>query len=135
MRARSSIGLSILRTVVGLVALLALAAGSALTAANVIEETAADENRTPIEAGGLAPDECAGMTLTNTVTGSGVIAGSIENDLIVGSAQADTIEALAGDDCIQAEGDADVIEGGPGVDVCIGGAGVDTFLGCETEIQ
>ena len=135
MRRRSKIRLTPVRAAVGLTALLVFAAGGAFTAANIVEAPAADETKTPVDAGVFAPAECGALTLTNTITGSVAIAGTAENDLIVGSDQTDTIEALGGDDCIQANGGGDVIEGGLGTDVCLGGPGTDTFLGCETEIQ
>lgn len=107
----------------------------ALSASNSVPVTHAEDRTEPISPDVLKPDACAGITLTNKLSGSGVVAGTLANDWIIASNSIDTITGLAGDDCIEARGEADVIDGGPGTDVCLGGGGVDTFVGCETEIQ
>lgn len=116
-------------------AIILLSIGGALTAANVVEQTAADEKKEPINRSQLAPAACSGLTLNTTISGTVAVVGTIDNDWLIGSEAVDTMDGLAGDDCIEGKGEADVIDGGLGNDVCIGGAGVDTFVGCETEIQ
>ena len=80
------------------------------------------------------PTQCAGLTLTNLITGTGTITGTAGNDLIVGSAAADTIDGLGGNDCILGGGGDDIITGGAGTaDICLGGPDNDTFITCEAE--
>jgi Ca2+-binding RTX toxin-like protein len=122
-------------------AVVALAAGTALTAANTVPQTNADESASAVGPNDLKPSECAGITVNALVIGSGLIAGSGGNDLIIGGAGLDTITGLGGTDCVVAGGGNDVIDGGLGTDVCIGGPGTDTFVTliviptCETAIQ
>jgi Ca2+-binding RTX toxin-like protein len=121
--------------------LVVLAAGTALTAANTVPQTKADESASAVGPNDLKPSACAGITVSTLVIGSGPIAGSGANELIIGGAGPDTITGLGGTDCIVAGGGADVIDGGLGTDVCIGGPGTDTFVTlvvvptCETAIQ
>ncbi len=114
--------------------LLVIAAGvtTAITAANTVPESGADVNDLAITANALKPAQCAGLTLTNLVTGSGNINGTAGNDLILGSNGADVIDGLGGDDCIVGGGGDDTIDGGADTDVCIGGAGTNGFANCET---
>lgn len=120
---------------------LVLVLGAAFTAANVVPPSGADDTTVPVDKSQLAPSECDGIAITNTITGSGIITGTDGNDWIIGSDGIDTIDGLGGNDCIEAKGGDDVIDGGvnldltPGADVCLGGAGTDTFASCETEIQ
>ena len=79
------------------------------------------------------PSECAGLTLTNLVSGTGTITGTAGNDLILGSTSADTIDGLGGNDCILGGGGDDTITGGADGDICLGGPGNDSFLTCEGE--
>lgn len=81
------------------------------------------------------PTECASMTLTNLVTGTGTFSGTSAADLVLAGAGVDSPSGAQGSDCILGGGSNDVINGGGGTDVCIGGPGVDTFSGCETQIQ
>ncbi len=109
----------------------------------------ADANATPgssagtynqlITADDLKPPECAGITLTNVLAGSGVIIGiGNRNELIVGSAGVDDIRGMLGDDCLLGGAGDDSLDGGgrpPGNDVCIGGGDAgDVFIDCETVI-
>ena len=129
-------GLSAARIGLTLFAALVLVAGAAFTAANVVPETNVDDqNIAQLPEVPTPPGECSGITTTSTVSGTGVIAGSVGNDWLIGSEAIDTMDGLAGDDCIEGRGEADIISGGLGNDVCIGGPGVDTFVGCETQIQ
>jgi Ca2+-binding RTX toxin-like protein len=107
-----------------------------LTSANTVPSTKVDVLGRAITANTLKPTECAGITLTNLVTGSGTINGTTAADLILGSAAVDTISGGTGTDCILGGGSNDSINGGAGADVCIGGPGpADTFTNCETQYQ
>jgi hypothetical protein len=108
---------------VGASAALALAAGLALPLISVHESTAAQG----IE--DIKPAECAALTLTNLVVGSGVITGTAGDDLIFGSGGADTITGGAGRDCIVGGGGDDTIDGESGDDVLLGGPGADVCTG------
>ncbi len=78
----------------------------------------------------LKPVECAGITLTSVIAGSGVFNGvGNTNELIVGSATADTVNGLLGDDCIVLGGGADSANGAAGADIILGQAGNDTLNG------
>lgn len=123
------------RVVLVLVAAIVFLVGAAFTAANLVPATRADDQSQPVDQNQLAPAECDSVQIANTVSGTGIIAGTIDNDWIIGSEAIDTIDGLAGDDCIEGKESDDVITGGLGTDVCIGGGGNDTFVGCETEIQ
>ncbi len=135
-RASSRSGLTALRVGLALLAVLILLVGAAFTAANIVPESNADDitlsDRPEVPS---PPSECSSITTTNTVSGTGVIAGTADNDWLIGSDAVDTMSGLLGDDCIQGKDGADVIEGGLGNDVCVGGSGLDTFVGCETEVQ
>ncbi len=87
----------------------------------------------PANADTFKPSVCAGLTLSNLITGSGTITGTAGNDLILGGPNADTIDGQGGDDCILGGGGDDTITGGADVDICIGGPGTDTFITCEAE--
>ena len=106
-----------------------------LTNANSVPSTKAADRSQAITANTLKPTECAGITLTSVVRGSGNINGTTGNDLILGSAGADTIDGKNGDDCILGGGGNDGLTGSAGTDVCIGGPGTDTFTNCETTYQ
>lgn len=123
---------------IGLVVLsvLILVVGAAFTAANILPATNVDDQTLPDRpVVPTPPSECSGITTTNTVSGTGVVAGTDQNDWLIGSEAIDTLSGFGGDDCIEGRDGADVIEGGLGNDVCIGGPGIDTFVGCETQIQ
>lgn len=66
-----------------------------------------------ITANDLKPPECAGLDLTNIVTGGGAVSGTPANDLILGSAGSDTLDSLGGNDCLV---------GGDGNDLLFGSA-------------
>ena len=106
-----------------------------LTNANTVPSTKAAVLTQAITANTLKPTECAALTLTNLVTGTGTINGTSQADLILGSSAVDTISGLNGTDCILGGGANDSINGGNGADVCIGGPGTDTFSSCETQYQ
>lgn len=124
--------------VMGLGLILAVG-GSAVTASTASINTPGSSAGTfiaPITVNDLKPAACSGITLTNLMTGSGVIIGiGNRNELILASAGVDTIDGKLGDDCILAGGGDDSISGGNGTDVCIGGGDAgDTFEKCETVI-
>lgn len=127
--------LTAVRIALAIPLVLILIVGAAFTAANDVPVSDAGNPVQPIDAADLAPSECSGITITNSMSGTGVVVGTLENDWIAGSNLVDTIDGVAGDDCIEGHDEADVIDGGPGNDVCIGGLGNDTFVGCETEVQ
>jgi hypothetical protein len=106
----------------------AFAAGISIPPVNI------DYQPSSVNPDDFKPSECAGITLTNLVTGTGTITGTTGNDLILGSAAADTIDGLGGDDCILSGGGDDSITGGDGTaDICIGGPDNDSFTTCEAE--
>ncbi len=122
----------------GLLAAVLLAlvgARSVLTATNTMPPTHAGLATRSIGPNDLKPAACAGITLTNLVTGSGIVTGTNGNDLILGSPGSDDLRGNNGNDCILGGGGNDALRGGAGTDVCIGGPGNDTFSGCETQIQ
>jgi len=119
----------------GLALLLIITTLTAIAATNTVPPTRADAQVIAFQINHLRPSACAGLTLSNLVTGSGILTGTEGNDLILASSVMDTIDGLGGDDCIVGGGAGDLITGGNGSDVCVGGDGVDVFLTCEGEIQ
>ena len=135
----------------GLIILIMVTLGVAIAASNSVPETGADIDTSGVYIEDLKPSDCAGLTLTNLVTGSGTIQGTNAADLILGSAGADIIRGGNGDDCIVGgggdddlrgmggndvllgQGGDDVLDGGPFTDVCDGGSGTDTAdKSCES---
>jgi Ca2+-binding RTX toxin-like protein len=119
----------------GLVALVIINVATAFAAANTVPDTNVTHRTMSVGINDLKPSTCVGWTLTNLISGSGIITGTEGNDLIIGSSSADTIDGLGGDDCILGGGGDDQITGGDGTDICIGGPGTDTFITCEGESQ
>jgi Ca2+-binding RTX toxin-like protein len=107
----------------------ALAAGNGVTPGRIGRVTQA------ITLNDVKPAACTTGTPVNLVTGSGVILGTNQRDLILGSPLTDTINGRAQNDCIVGGDMNDTITGAAGNDVCIGGPGVDVFASCETVIQ
>jgi Ca2+-binding RTX toxin-like protein len=107
------------------------------TQANSVPATKAADRSQAATANTIKPTpECAAITLTTKLQGSGNFNGTAAAELITGSAGVDTINGLGGDDCILGGGGNDSLTGGAGTDVCIGGPGTDTFAAnCETQIQ
>jgi len=117
---------------VGTVLLLMASVMSAVAAANTVAPSGLGEASHSIMPNDLKPPQCDALHLTNLITGSGNISGTLENDLILGSAGADTISGEGGNDCILGGGGNDTLIGGDGTDVCLGGAGTDTLdASCE----
>ncbi len=120
---------------VGLIALLLFSSVTAVAATNTIPTTRVDTAVSSVDINDLKPSACAGLFLTNLVTGAGTLTGSAGNDLILGSSGVDAIDGLGGDDCILGGGGDDQLTGGDGNDICLGGPGTDTFSTCEGESQ
>ena len=107
----------------------AFAAGISVPASNVGQRSIA------VTAEEIKPAACAGLFLTNIVSGSGTLMGTSANDLIIGGAGADSIDSGSGTDCILGGDGDDLITGGDGNDVCLGGLGIDVFITCEDAID
>ncbi|MCB9110646.1 MAG: hypothetical protein H6634_05310 [Anaerolineales bacterium] len=118
-----------------LAVLIVLSSMTAVAAMNTIPPTQVDIDMISFQISHLRPSACAGLSLSNLVTGSGVLTGTEGNDLILASSGADIIDGLGGSDCIVGGGGDDIITGGNDADICIGGDGNDTFIGCEGEVQ
>lgn len=126
--------------VLALVGVLSASLITALTATNSVPATRADHNLLSIGPNDLKPPDCAGITVTTLLTGSGTFSGTGASELVLGGSGADTITAGGGNDCILGGGGDDSIQGQLGTDVCIGGPGTDSFGlpvvgGCETQID
>lgn len=123
--------------VIAVMCLLAIAAiGVAITGGSVFSTTGAGRQQSPIGINDIKPPECAGITVTERVLGSGTLRGTAGNDLILGEDQADSLAGEAGDDCLAAGDGDDTLNGGRGFDVCVGGPGNDSFNNsCETQVQ
>jgi Ca2+-binding RTX toxin-like protein len=118
-----------------LAALIILSSMTAIAATNTIPSTQVEDSSITFQIAHLRPSACAGLSLTNLVTGSGALTGTESNDLILGSTGADVIDGLGGNDCILGGGGDDTINGGNDTDICIGGDGNDIFSECEGELQ
>jgi Ca2+-binding RTX toxin-like protein len=118
-----------------LVVLITLSSMTAIAATNTIPSTQVEDSSITFQIAHLRPSACAGLSLTNLVTGSGALTGTESNDLILGSTGADVIDGLGGNDCILGGGGDDTINGGNDTDICIGGDGNDIFSECEGELQ
>jgi Ca2+-binding RTX toxin-like protein len=102
---------------------------SAMATANTVPPSKASNTSFAITANTLKPTECAGITLTAKISGSGTISGTGAAELIVGGPGADTINAGGGTDCVLGGGGNDNLNGQGGDDVIIGGAGADNING------
>jgi Ca2+-binding RTX toxin-like protein len=118
-----------------LLLLVCASVGTALAGSSTVSGGHLSRTTRAITANALKPSACDPITLTATVTGSGIFAGTAASELILGSANADTITAGGGDDCILGGAGIDTVSGDAGTDVCIGGAGLDLFVTCETQIH
>ena len=119
----------------GLLALIVVSVATAFAAGITVSPSNVDEKSIPVHADDLKPPACAGLSLTQVISGSGILTGSSGNDLIIGSSGADTIDSLGGNDCILSGGGDDSLTGNDGNDVCIGGPGIEIFATCEVETQ
>ncbi len=102
---------------------------TALAATNTVPPSNAGSTTQPITVNNLKPPECAALTLTAIVTGSGTFSGTGASELILGSAGADTITGGGGGDCIVGGDGNDTLSGGNGTQVLLGGAGDDLLRG------
>ena len=126
------------RAITGGVMVLALVltiGSTAQTQANTVADTKAVDDTRTTGANDLKPTQCASVTLTAVVSGSGTVNGTAANELITGATGADSINGGGGNDCVLGGDGDDDINGGGGTDICIGGGGTDAFHNCETEIQ
>jgi Ca2+-binding RTX toxin-like protein len=112
-----------------LLASIALLAGTALTAANVVGVSRAGQTSHVPTAAERAPLECAGVGATTVVS----LEGTSADDLVLGTTGGDRLRGRAGDDCLVGGAGADTLTGNGGSDVCIGGAGADTYSSCEVQ--
>ncbi len=119
----------------GTLVLILFSVVTAIAATNTVPPTRLDHYSVSVGLNDISPVSCAGISLANLVTGSGVITGTSGNDLILASPAADAIDGLGGDDCILGGGGDDIITGGDGADICLGGPENDSFTTCEGEIQ
>ncbi len=133
------------------VGLLMVSVLTAIAASNTVPVTLLSDTSRAITANNLKPPQCAGITVTNLIVGTGAtVNGTSANDLILGNGSGQTINGRQGDDCIVGGGGNDTlngnqgndvilggpgddaINGGQGTDVCYGGPGTNTFQNCET---
>ena len=119
----------------GMFAVVVMTSMTAIAAANTVPPSQVDDQSVSYNVNHLKPSACSGIVLSNLVTGSSTLTGTIGNDLIIASSGADVIDGAGGNDCILGGGGADTITGGDGSDVCLGGADVDSFTTCESEVQ
>lgn len=119
----------------GLLALILVSITSVFAAGINVPSSNVGQQSISVAAEDLKPPACNALSLTNIVSGSGVLTGTSANDLILGSAAADTIDGLGGNDCILGGNGDDLLAGSDGMDICIGGSGTDTFTTCEDESQ
>jgi Ca2+-binding RTX toxin-like protein len=116
--------------------LVLLSSLSVLTAENVVGSTRAGTHEMAILVNELKPPECAALSLTARVTGSGSVTGTGAAELVVAGSGVDAVDGAGSDDCIVGGAGNDSLKGSGGNDVCIGGPGADTFdPDCETQIQ
>lgn len=111
------------------IALLALSSVVGSAAVTTVAGSRASLSQFAVTPNALKPPQCAGISLTNLVVGSGTFDGTNGNDLILGGPGPDTIRGLGGDDCIVGGGGNDNLQGGEGNDVILGGPGADTISG------
>lgn len=118
----------------GLLAVVGLV--SADTASNTIPPSRLGESVHQIGPNDLKPIACAGITVTNMITGTGsaILNGTNAANLILGVPGTTAINARQGNDCVVGNAAVLVINGGAGTDVCIGGAST-TFAQCETTLR
>jgi Ca2+-binding RTX toxin-like protein len=102
---------------------------SAIAAANTVADSGADDTSRAITPNDLKPPECASISVTNLVVGSGTLNGSNANDLILGSSGADSANAKQGDDCVVTGDGDDTLKGGNDDDILLGGGGDDDLRG------
>jgi Ca2+-binding RTX toxin-like protein len=107
-----------------LLILILASAVTAIATANTVPFTRVANRSEYIGLNDFKPYACGGLYLTNIVSGTGTLTGTLGNDLILGSPSADVIDGLGGNDCIV---------GGGGIDVCLSDVGNDVLISCEVE--
>ena len=112
----------------GLPALLLLSIISASAATTAVPQTRLGQVRRSISRDDKKPSACDAQHIERLITGTGVISGTSDNDLILGSPDADIISGEGGDDCIVGGGGDDTLIGNGGDNPCIGGPGTDVIL-------
>ena len=127
----------ILRTCLRLVwlslpVLVLLAIFTASAATNSVARSDLSAGKLSVSPDDVKPPACSAQHIERLITGTGVISGTSDNDLILGSPGIDVISGEGGDDCIVGGGGADTLIGDSGDDTCIGGPGIDDVaLSCE----
>jgi len=116
--------------VIAVMAVVTVTNRSFLTATGQVPVTYVAALQQTITANSLKPAQCATLSLTNLVTGSGDFSGTGGADLILGGPAAQTIKGSGGGDCIVGGGGADRLQGQGGGDICIGNAST-TFSNCS----
>ena len=114
--------------VASLVTLVTVSIIFALSAANTVSGSKADDISTVINVNALKPTECASLNLTRIVV-IGINTPNNNNELILGTSGNDTINGAGGSDCILGGGGNDNLKGGAGVDILMGGPGNDALNG------
>jgi Ca2+-binding RTX toxin-like protein len=112
-----------------LVVLVSLSLAGALSAANLVTPSRAEDYNEAITAEALKPTECAGVTLSRVVILSRGDLPSGANELILGTPNDDSAVKSGGSDCILGGGGNDTLNGGAGMDVLLGGPGDDILNG------
>ncbi len=113
----------------GLVVLVSFSLAAALSAANLVVPSRAEDYNEAITAETLKPTECAGLTLTRLVVLARGDLPSGANELILGTPANDLVLKSGGSDCILGGNGNDDLSGGAGMDVLLGGPGDDSLNG------
>ncbi|HEX5689669.1 MAG TPA: hypothetical protein VFX76_06695 [Roseiflexaceae bacterium] len=120
--------------VLGIALLMVLALFVASAANNSVAGSNLGTKTLSVSPDTLKPSACGAQHIERLITGTGIISGTNNNDLILGSSGIDVISGEGGDDCIVGGGGADTLIGGSGNDTCIGGPGIDVLaLSCERQ--
>lgn len=118
--------------------LLALASGfattSVLTASATVPTSNLVKNTRPVGAADLRPSDCAALTLTGIVAGSGTITATTGGQLVLASPGSDTISVAGGNECVVGGAGADSVTVQNGTAVCVISA-ASTQSGCTTVVR
>lgn len=112
------------------------AATSVLTATATVPVSYAVKSIRAIGAADLRPSECAGLTLTSIVNGTGTISsvGNGANELVLASAANDTISVKGGNECVVGGAGTDSVSVANGTAVCVIST-TSTQTGCTTVVR
>jgi Ca2+-binding RTX toxin-like protein len=127
---RAPVGSALLLIVLGLAG---FASGGMLTASATVPVSYAVKNTRAIAAADLRPSDCASLTLTTTVRGSGPITAT-GGTLVLASSGADTITASGGNNCIVGGAGTDTVTVSAGTAVCVIST-PSTQTGCTTVVR